>query len=92
MSGEEPKGPYCQSCGMPLETPEDFGAAADGFRINDYCHYCFQDGAFTEPDISMNEMIDKCASITAQQEIMPEPQARALMADVIPKLKRWRAG
>ncbi len=75
---------------MPLEKPEDFGTARNELRVNDYCHYCFQNGAFTEPDISMNEMIDKCVSIMARQEIMPEPQARALMADVIPKLKRWQ--
>jgi hypothetical protein len=26
----------------------------------------------------------------AQQGIMPEPQARALMTDVLPRLKRWQ--
>ena len=41
----------CQSCGMPLEKPDDFGTEANGFRINDYCHYCFQNGTFTEPNI-----------------------------------------
>jgi hypothetical protein len=90
MSGQEPKGPFCQSCGMPLEKAEDFGTARNGCLINDYCHHCFQNGAFTEPGISMNEMIDKCGRLMAQEEIMPEPQARALMAEVIPKLKRWR--
>ena len=40
--GERPNGPFCQSCGMPLVKPEDFGTAADGFRINDYCHFCFE--------------------------------------------------
>jgi hypothetical protein len=90
MSGQEPEGPFCQSCGMPLAKPEDFGTARNGSRINDYCRHCFQDGAFTEPDISMNEMIDKCVSIMAQKAMMPELQARGLMADVIPKLKRWQ--
>ena len=90
MPGREPQGPFCQSCGMPLEKPEDFGTGANGFRINDYCRYCFQDGAFTEPDISMKSMIDKCVGIIAKQGIMPELRARALMTEVIPKLKRWR--
>jgi hypothetical protein len=75
---------------MPLEKPEDFGTAANGFRINDFCRYCFHDGAFTEPDISMKSMIDKCVGIMINQGIMPESQARALMTEVIPKLKRWR--
>ena len=75
---------------MPLEKPEDFGTTANGFRINDYCHYCFQNGSFTEPDINMQCMIDKCTGIMAQQGIMPEPQARVLMNEVIPRLKRWQ--
>jgi len=90
MPGEQPKGPFCQSCGMPLEKTEDFGTNADGFRINDYCRYCFQNGAFTEPDISMQRMIDKCVGWMERQGIMPETQARAMMADVIPSLKRWQ--
>jgi hypothetical protein len=90
MAGQEPKGPSCQSCGMPLEQPEDCGSARKGLRVNDFCHYCFQDGAFTEPEISMQEMIDKCVRVMVREEIMPEPQARALMAEVIPRLKRWQ--
>lgn len=90
MLSEQPKGPFCHSCGMPLEKPEDFGNGVDGFRINDYCHYCFQNGTFTEPTMTMQAMIEKCVGIMAQQGIMPETQAKALMTDVIPKLKRWQ--
>ncbi len=60
MELKQQMGPFCQSCGMPLEKPDDFGTGSHGFRINDYCHYCFQGGAFTEPKITMKEMIDKC--------------------------------
>ena len=90
MQSQQLKGPFCQSCGMPLQKPEDFGTAANGFRVNDYCHFCFQNGAFTEPHINMQDMIDKCISIMARQGIMPEQQAKALMTDVIPRLKRWQ--
>lgn len=90
MVTQQPKGPFCQSCGMPLEKPEDFGTLANGFKINDYCHFCFQNGIFTEPGISMQGMIDKCVSIMVKQGIMPEAQARVLMSEVIPKLKRWQ--
>jgi hypothetical protein len=74
---------------MPLGEDEDFGTAADGFRVNDYCRFCFQNGAFTDPGVSMQGMIDRCVGILARQGIMPEPQAKALMTEVIPKLKRW---
>jgi len=90
MQSQEAKGPFCQSCGMPLEKPDVFGTAGDGFRINDYCHFCFQNGAFTDPNISMQGMIDKCVDIMAQRGIMPEAQAKALMTEIIPRLKRWQ--
>jgi hypothetical protein len=89
MPGQELQGPFCQSCGMPLENPEDFGTSANGSRINDYCRYCFQRGAFTEPDMSMEGMIDRCVMVMAEQGIMPEAPARALMRKMIPRLKRW---
>jgi len=76
---------------MPLGKPEDFGTDVSGFRVNDYCHFCFRSGAFTEPEISMPAMIDRCVAIMAEQGIMPRSQAKTLMTEVIPKLKRWRA-
>jgi len=36
-------------------------------------------------------MLDRCVTIMAQQGIMPAPQARALLTDVLPRLKRWRS-
>ena len=90
MKSQQPKGPFCQSCGMPLQKPEDFGTRANGSRANDYCHFCFQNDAFTEPNINMQDMIDKCVSVMVRQGIMPEHQARALMTDTIPRLKRWQ--
>ena len=84
------KGPFCQSCAMPFVAPSDFGTAADGVRVNDYCRYCYRDGQFTEPTISQSAMIDKCVSFIVRQSLMPELDARVFMEDVIPKLKRWR--
>ena len=37
---------FCQSCGMPL-TPEILGTNADGSKNEEYCIYCYKDGAFT---------------------------------------------
>ena len=36
--------PICQSCGMPLTAPEQFGKNADGTTNGDYCVYCCPDG------------------------------------------------
>ncbi len=90
MSRQPPKGPFCQSCSMPLGKPEDFGTDAAGFRVNDYCRHCFVNGAFTEPEISREAMIDRCVGVMARQGIMQEGAARSLMTDVLPRLKRWR--
>jgi Putative zinc ribbon domain len=83
-------GPFCQSCAMPLTKPDDFGTDVTGYRINDYCHYCFADGAFTAPQATMQGMIDKTVDVMVRKGIMPGPQARVLMSGMIPRLKRWR--
>ena len=90
MQDRQPLGPFCQSCGMPLASAEDFGTGPDGLRINDYCRHCYQAGSFTSPGLTMQQMIDRCAAIMGEQGVMPEPQARLLMAEAIPRLKRWQ--
>jgi len=92
MTTNQLLGPFCQSCAMPLDTPEDYGTDPVGYRVNDYCHYCYAKGTFTEPAISLAEMTDKCVDAMVLRSIMPEPKARALMLEVLPKLKRWRLG
>ena len=84
------QGPFCQSCGMPMTKPDDFGTGADGFKVNDYCLHCYQRGQFMNPRMTMQEMIDFCTDIMAKQRIMPEPQARKLLQEMLPTLKRWR--
>ncbi len=91
MPAAMPLGPFCQSCSMPMERPELFGTDAAGFRVNDYCVHCYSHGAFTDPGISLPAMLERCAGIMARDGIMPAPQARTLMAETLPRLKRWRA-
>ncbi|MDR2897495.1 MAG: zinc ribbon domain-containing protein [Spirochaetaceae bacterium] len=47
---------FCQSCGMPLETVGVIGTNADQSKNEDYCFYCFKDGAFTQ-DVTMESII-----------------------------------
>jgi hypothetical protein len=76
---------------MPLTKPEEFGTDRAGYRVNDYCHHCYANGAFTEPDVPLPQMLDRCVKIMSGRGIMPETEARVLLADVMPQLKRWRA-
>jgi len=91
MPPQEPRGPFCQSCSMPLGKPEDFGTDPAGYRVNDYCRHCYQAGGFTEPNVTMAEMIDRCVDVMAKRSIMPAGPARALLTDVMPRMKRWRS-
>ena len=50
----------CQSCGMPLsKDAEGGGTELNGIISVKYCSHCYQDGTFTSPDITMNEMKEK---------------------------------
>jgi len=85
-----PKGPICQSCAMPMTKTEDFGTNADKTSNNEYCCYCYQNGTFINPDMTPAQMIDMCTSIMCKKMNMPESQARKIMQDCIPNLKRWQ--
>ena len=83
-------GPFCQSCGMPMGKTEDFGKNADGSPCDDYFHFCFHNGAFTEPNISMEQMTDKVAGFLVTKMNMSEAQAKGMAKGNIPNLKRWQ--
>lgn len=78
----------CQSCSMPLRIDADFGTNADGSKNKEYCHFCFQDGKFTDEGITMAEKIDKLVGKAKEMNI-PEAAARGMAESVLPHLKRW---
>ena len=84
-----PMGPFCQSCGMPLTRPEDFGSTADGLRQNDYCSFCFDDGRFLQPDITIDQMIEFVMRPMIQSTGMTDVAARAVAEEMLPYLGRW---
>jgi hypothetical protein len=90
MNGQGANAPVCQSCGMPMKIESDFGTNADKTKNEEYCTYCYQNGAFTNPDITMEEMIQGCIGIMVKYG-MPEEQAKQQMTTLIPTLKRWKA-
>lgn len=48
---------FCQSCTLPLDNMDDRGTEKDGTKSQLYCKYCYQDGAFTEPDMTLDQMM-----------------------------------
>ena len=80
----------CQSCGMPMESAEDFGFNADGSKNEEYCQFCWQDGEFTAK-VELPEFIDAQVKIAVEKMGMDESEARAVAETTLPELKRWRA-
>jgi hypothetical protein len=78
---------FCQSCAMPLRIAEDFGSNADKSQNKDYCSFCYQEGKFTEPSITVDEMVQKCEGMMQEMDL---PAALIAQAQkIIPTLKRW---
>lgn len=79
---------YCQSCAMPLAGAE-LGTNADGSKNEDYCSYCYAEGKFTW-DGTMEEMIEFCVKpMVDGGAAKTEEEARGMMQQVFPHLKRW---
>lgn len=85
---------FCQSCGMPLHQPEDFGTNIDETRNEDFCRYCYQNGNFTQ-DVTMDEMIEHCAQFVEDfnkdsPQRLTREEAISQMREYFPQLKRWK--
>lgn len=79
----------CQSCGMPLKADTKGGGTnADGNRSTEYCSYCYENGEFHKPDMSIDEMkaliIEKLG-----EKGYPRFIARFFTIG-LNRLKRWR--
>src|SRR5438270_14051166 len=85
-----PKGPNCQSCGMPLsKDPLGGGSKADGSLSGEYCSHCYRKGVFTQPDITAEEMM-KLVEGKLRSMHFPGSPARCFESGV-PTLRRWRS-
>ena len=78
----------CQSCGMPLSKDlERGGTEADGTKSLMYCSHCYQNGQFTSPDITVEQMIQRVKGIMKEMHI-PGFFTYFLIRK-IPRLERW---
>ena len=83
---------FCQCCGMPLDKAEDRGTEAGGALSEDYCRYCYQNGAFTAPDATMDDIIAFNLKFNAEngQPFGAQEEAEKMMRSWFPTLKRWK--
>jgi hypothetical protein len=85
-----PEGPYCQSCSKPMHKANDFGTNKDGSKNKDYCFECYKKGKFTEPNLTMYDMIDKATVGISMTIGLPKFIAKKYAKKIIPGLKRWK--
>ena len=80
----------CESCGMPIEASfQNLGTEADGSPASEYCMFCYQNGTFTKPDQTVDEMVQSSIDfMTGPMEFTPE-QATQMSNEYIRALKRW---
>jgi hypothetical protein len=80
----------CQSCGMPLwkDIPHYGGTNKDGTKSKKYCSHCWQNGEFTDPNMTLEQMIIKVKD-RLKVMFMPKILSRYFTRG-IPRLERWR--
>ena len=78
----------CQSCGMPIQEGY-FGTNADGTENRDWCKFCFQNGTFVEPDMTLDRMMMRSIAFMTDELGYSDTQAKRMTESVIPFLKRW---
>ena len=82
---------FCESCGMPMgETNEMYGTETNGSKNTEYCKYCYDNGAFTNPSLTLEEQIAFCAELMVNDFGFAKEDALQQCQDGIPKLKRWQ--
>lgn len=79
----------CQSCGAPMAEME-YGTELNGSKSVDYCKYCYDNGVFTNPDCTLEEMIEIVTDIMVKDFGFEVEDAKSQCNEGIPILKRWK--
>lgn len=81
-----PRKLICQCCGMPLDDSL-IGRNRDGSLNEDYCKWCYADGAFTYSNA--DDLIEVCVKHMASEQF-PVDAAREYMKNLLPTLGYWK--
>lgn len=80
----------CQSCGMPLEHEDQYGTDAQHHKTDEYCKYCYKEGEFVQPELTMEGMIQQSVPFLVEKGMQKE-EATSMLRNYLPFLKRWRS-
>ncbi|MCL2592361.1 MAG: zinc ribbon domain-containing protein [Defluviitaleaceae bacterium] len=83
----------CESCGAPMGEFDEMygpGTEADGSKSEDYCKQCYDNGVFTNPNITLEEMIETVAAVMVNDFGFSPEDAKEQCNAGLPTLKRWK--
>ena len=83
-----PRQLICQCCGMPLSEDDMISREPDGSFNEDYCKWCYTDGAFTYT--SKEPLLDFAIGHMPNPENLSEEERRAQYDAYISQLKYWK--
>ncbi len=72
---------------MPIENPAMQGTEADGSLHPDYCIYCYRDGAFVHPMMTLEEMKQKVEGEMRKRDM--DQHLINLALNSLPYFRRW---
>jgi hypothetical protein len=73
---------------MPIDQVDNRGTERDGSKSNLYCKYCYQEGKFVNPQLTLPEMRNIVSTQMHKLKISDTIIQQSL--DMLPHLKRWR--
>jgi len=75
---------------MTMAELSEFGTNADGSRSEEYCCYCWENGAFLEPNQTLEGAIESNIPYLIEYGMAKtEDEAREMLQETMPVLKRW---
>ena len=89
MTLAEPNVPVCQSCNMEIFEDSDFGTEANETLSVEYCTHCYQEGAFVDPDLTVDQM-SAIVSDFIEADNVTMAEAKAISKALLSRLKRWQ--
>jgi hypothetical protein len=75
----------CQSCGKVFSSMVKLGLEQNGSESKSFCNSCYQNGQFTEPNITFTE-IEQRALTTVERT----KKEKRLLSKLLKNLERWR--
>jgi len=83
-----PRQLVCQCCGMPMSEDGILSREPDGGFNEDYCRWCYKDGAFTYP--SKEALLDFLLGHMPNPDGLPDDERRKQYDGYLSQLKYWK--